>query len=92
MAVTGAGVGRDNRIGGVVAAECSQQELAAEHGQLAVHGQQPRLLMQVILGRHEDKPGDDAEGRILDSLEGADVGYGGIGVPNWGSVRDEGLD
>ena len=82
VAVTGTVVGRDHRIGGVVVAECSQQELAAEHGQLAVHGQQPRLPMQVILGRHEDRPRGDAESRDLDSLEGADGGYVGIGVPN----------
>ena len=49
---TGTRVGGDHRIGGVARAESSQQELLAEHSELAVHREHLRLAVQVVLGGH----------------------------------------
>ena len=90
--MTGARVSGDHRIGGVVRAESSEQELPAEHGQLLVHREHLRLSVQVVLGRHENGPRGHPQGRVLDGLKSADGGVAGVGVPNGGGIGEEWFD
>ena len=62
---TGTRIGGDHRIGGVARAESSQQELLAEHGQLATHQEHLCLAVQVVLGGHHH--GSSGDG-IINSI------------------------
>ena len=66
----GARIRRDHRPRGMATAESTQQVLAAEHRQLPVHRQHPRLDMEVVLRGHKEGSGGYAKGRILDRLKG----------------------
>ena len=82
----------DHRVGGVAWEEGSEEELPAEQGEFVLNRQEFRLVVEVVLGRHEDGPGGDSEGGVLYGLEGLDCAGTGIGEPNGGGIADEGLN
>ena len=69
----------DHRVGGVAWEEGPQEELPSEHRELALHRQQLRLVVEVFLRGHQDGPGGDPEGRVLNGLEGLESTGTGVG-------------
>ena len=82
----------DHRVGGVAWEEGSEEVLPAEQGEFMLNRQEFRLVVEVVLGRHEDGPGGDSEGGVLHCLEGLEGTGTGVGEPDWGGIGNEGLD
>ena len=90
--VAGAGRGCDKGVGRVSGLEGAGEELGGEEGEVVVDGKGCGFCVKVLNGRHLHTSGSDAEGVILEGLELGDVGCGGVGEPDGGSIEEEGTD
>ena len=90
--VARAWVSGDGQVGGMVRSEGTEEELGAEHGQMGTNREYWGLLMEMVGGSHLEGASGYAKGWVLNGLQGRDSSGGGVGEPDWGSVREDGFN
>ena len=70
--------------------ERAGKELGGEEGEVGVDREDAGFCVKMSDGGHLHAAGCDTEGSILEGLEFADGGWGGIGEPDWGRVCKQG--
>ena len=90
--VTGAGRGSDKGMGWVGGLEGAGKELGGKEGEVIIDREGLGFGVKMLYGRHLHTTSSGAEGVVLDSLEFGYVGWGGVGVPNGGGVKEKGAD
>ena len=72
--------------------ESESEELCGEERQVIINFEEFGLCVEVVLGRHFVATRYDPQGLVLDGLELADVGGGGVWVPYRRRVVDDGFN
>ena len=90
--VTGAGGGCDKGMGRVGGLEGAGEELGGKEGEVVIDREGLSFSVKMLDGRHLHTSTGGAEGVVLDYLEFGDVGWGCIGVPYGGGIKEKGAD